>query len=809
MEQEKNMAILKGFPPSNTISPSVRITEKDLTFLATAPSVNNIGIVGYASKGPINVPTLVTDISSLQRIFGNPHPATTTPYLIYAAQNALITSSAVYVVRVADQDILSPTYAKTATVDIPAAGSVIEVEGDQDGDFNFTQDTYFRWKLNGVESDKILVVLKDDSRPSPDTGDPYNAADLVETLNSQLDFDVDGIEFFVGSTGSNVGIRTTWAYGPNASLEFMGIESSLVGGTTSVTNNLLGLGNAMEPASLVGTVTKYPNNVYTPPGRWDFHAVTNFFIDVVVDGTGNTAIDNIVQTVDLSALEGADYNITNIITEINDQIANLPGGFLAVANAGAVELQTTINGRNGRLSVKNNGDGPVILGLTNPVDGVATYNPVVGVSPAGASDDTDPFDFGLLTGPSNTTDAISLTINADSPGIEGNMTQVVITNYDGGTFSISVYSEGSQVEVFGNLTKNVASRYYVETYVNLLSNYIRVVDNTDVNAPPQNSPATGVSLVGGTDGVPTDPDDYDNVLIGSPLLDTGLYAFSETEYTDIGLLAAPGQSSTDVVLKLIDVCQNYRQDCLAIIDPPSDMPPSEIVMWQNGAHPLNNVRFDSDFAALYWPWVVIRDTYNNLNVTVPPSGAALATIVRSDTVGFPWLAPAGLSRGIVPGILDVAYSPTLAQRDQMYGFQNAINPIISFPDVGDFVIWGQKTLQRRPSALDRINVRRLMFYIEKNIRLEARNLIFEPNTAAVRAKFISLARTLLDSVQINQGIYDYFIKCDEELNTPDVIDRNELRARIGVQPTRAIEFVFIEFSLHRTGSFTENTEVIV
>lgn len=803
------MAILKGFPPSNTISPSVRITEKDLTFLATAPTINNIGIIGYASKGPVNVPTLISDVASLQRVFGNPHPAVTTPYLIYAAQNALITSSSVYIVRVADTDILSPTYAKTATVNIPAAGSVISVEGDQDGDFNFTQDTYFRWKLNGVESEKILVVLKDDSRPSPDTGDPYTAQDLVDTLNSQLDFDVDGVEFFVGSTGSNVGIHTTWAYGPKATLEFLGIESCLVGGTTSGTNNLIGLGNMMEPAVLTGTVTKYPNNVYTPPGRWDLHAVTNFFIDVVVDGTGNTNIDNKVQQVDLSALEGADYNITNIVTEINNQIAGLPGGFLAVENAGAVELQTTINGKNARLSVKNNGEGPVILGLTNPVDGNATYNPVAGASPSGASDDVDPFDFGILTGPMNTTSDISLTINADSSGIEGNMTKVVITNYDGGTFSISVYSEGNQVEVFGNLTKNSVSRYYVETYVNLLSNYIRIVDNTDVNAPPVNSVATGVSLVGGTDGVPTDPDDYDNLIIGNPLLDTGLYAFSDPEQTDISLLAAPGQSSTDVVLKMIDVCQNYRQDCLAIIDPPRNMTPNEIVMWQNGAHPLNNYKFDSDFAALYWPWVLVRDTYNSLNVTVPPSGAVLATIVRSDTLGYPWLAPAGLKRGIVPGILDVEYGPTLAQRDAMYGFQNAINPIISFPDVGDFVIWGQKTLQRRPSALDRVNVRRMMFYIEKNIRLQARNLIFEPNTSAVRSKFVSIAKTILDGVQTNQGIYDYFVKCDAELNTPDVIDRNELRARIGVQPTRAIEFVFIEFSLHRTGSFTENTEVIV
>jgi phage tail sheath protein FI len=143
----------------------------------------------------------------------------------------------------------------------------------------------------------------------------------------------------------------------------------------------------------------------------------------------------------------------------------------------------------------------------------------------------------------------------------------------------------------------------------------------------------------------------------------------------------------------------------------------------------------------------------------------------------------------------------------MYGNQNAINPIITFPDLGGaFVIWGQKTLQRSPTALDRVNVRRMLFYIEKQIKSVAKRLIFEPNTEATRNTFVLLASSILDNVKALQGVYDYFVKCDSELNTPDVIDRNELRARIGVQPTRAIEFVFIEFSLHKTGSFTENTD---
>ena len=137
----------------------------------------------------------------------------------------------------------------------------------------------------------------------------------------------------------------------------------------------------------------------------------------------------------------------------------------------------------------------------------------------------------------------------------------------------------------------------------------------------------------------------------------------------------------------------------------------------------------------------------------------------------------------------------------MYGNRNAVNPIVQYIDSQDFVVWGQKTLQRRPTALDRVNVRRLMFYIEKRIRSASRVLLFDPHDEIFHQKFIRLAKSVLEQVQIGRGLTDYIIKADFELNTPDVIDRNEFRARIGVQPTRAVEFMFIEFSIHRTGSF--------
>jgi phage tail sheath protein FI len=162
--------------------------------------------------------------------------------------------------------------------------------------------------------------------------------------------------------------------------------------------------------------------------------------------------------------------------------------------------------------------------------------------------------------------------------------------------------------------------------------------------------------------------------------------------------------------------------------------------------------------------------------------------------------------GVVPNILDVYTIPTGEERNLMYGYRNAVNPIISFPNVEGFLIWGQKTLQRRPTALDRVNVRRLMFYIEKRIRQEARNLLFEPHDEALRQQFVNIASRILSQVRVLRGLNDFIVQCDEELNTSEVIDRNELRARIGVIPIHAAEFIYVEFSLHRTGSFTENAD---
>ena len=793
------MAILTGFPPSNTISPSVRIAEKDLSFIAPEQSAHRAGLIGFASKGPINLPTPVSTSRQLHTVFGNPHPDTSDPFLIYAADQYLLVANELYVVRVADDDPVSDEQALTATIDVPAAGSLIEIESATAGPYTFAEDSFFRWKLNGSLSDKTLVVL----------ADTYNVDDLVAALNAQIDAENDGIEFYE-STSNTISVKTIWAYGPSSSLEFVSVQNAICGGSVidplSIRDNPTGLGTDMERAAAEGDVGGYPAVSTDADGWWD---LTSFAgagnVQIVLDGTDNVLIDQVVQVIEFgSASYPTDYfaSTQDLVDYINAQKTEnggtLPGGWAAIRGTvsapgvgNTISFVTNSHGVDARLLVKVESTLAVAMGLPTTTK--------VGVTPEGQTGAVGIETFGKVIGDENTTGEVTFILNADSPGIDGNYTQVVITNdIYGRSFTMEIYNNGVQVESWGGLTKNSSSRFYVETYLALVSDYIRAVDDTTVGASPEDGT---YDLAGGTDGIPSDPDAQDALLLGSPIGFTGMYALSEPEQVNIDLVAIPGHSSTAVVTEMLQFCQVYRQDCLAIVDPPFGLNVKEIVSWQNGAHPLNTTKFDSDFGALYWPWVKIYDPYNKVDVWCPPSGSIMAVIARSDFLAAPWFAPAGLTRGQVPNITDVYNRPTLAERDLMYGNRNAVNPIVQFADVGGFVVFGQKTLQRNPTALDRVNVRRMLFYVEKQIRIACRSLLFEPNDEIFRQQFIEIATAILRTVQVGRGITDFIIKADEELNTPDVIDRNEFRARIGIQPTRAVEFMFIEFSIHRTGSF--------
>lgn len=275
-----------------------------------------------------------------------------------------------------------------------------------------------------------------------------------------------------------------------------------------------------------------------------------------------------------------------------------------------------------------------------------------------------------------------------------------------------------------------------------------------------------------------------------------LNILSNADEYDVNLIVTPGilnDLHSPVTERAIEVCEN-RGDAFYIMDGFNiNASVSEVVA---GVSDLN-----TNYAATYYPWVKIQDSVSKKYIWAPPSVAVAGVYAQNDTLGYEWFAPAGLNRGGIPEATQVYFRLTSAERDQLY--LNRINPIASFPNVG-VTVWGQKTLQTKASALDRINVRRLLIAAKKYIASATKYLVFEQNTVQTRNRFLNIVNPYLESVKSRQGLYAFKAVMDETLNTPDLIDRNILYGQIYLQPTKTAEFIIIDFNIQATGASFEN-----
>ena len=279
---------------------------------------------------------------------------------------------------------------------------------------------------------------------------------------------------------------------------------------------------------------------------------------------------------------------------------------------------------------------------------------------------------------------------------------------------------------------------------------------------------------------------------GTVALRKAINAVSNPDEFDINMVVLPGilhSQHSSVTTFAKDMCED-RQDCFFVMDAGAYSDSNTTVV-----NALTS--FDSNYVATYHPWVKILDTDKNKPVWVPPSVVLPGVIAFNDQVAAEWFAPAGLNRGGLTDVIEVKSRLTHAERDTLY--EGRVNPIATFPGQGA-TVFGQKTLQARPSALDRINVRRLLIAVKKYIASSTRYLVFEQNTAATRNRFLSIANPYLESIQQRNGLYAFRVVMDETNNTPDVIDRNVLVGEIFLQPTKTAEFIVLDFNILPTGA---------
>lgn len=398
-----------------------------------------------------------------------------------------------------------------------------------------------------------------------------------------------------------------------------------------------------------------------------------------------------------------------------------------------------------------------------------------------------------LAGGRDATD--TLKVNAINEGKWGDALSVQIadgTQDAANEFDLVVRLRGETVEVFKNLSMDESKTNHVEIVVNEVSEFIAVDDLSASANAASDRPAVGTfSLAAGDDGI-TGLADAD--FIGDSSQRTGFYAFDEIDALNI--LLAPGVTTAQVIAGGITYAES-RKDLLFIAEPPVQLEPLEAVDFRKGQGGYTHAAFNSSYAALYYPWLEVSDPLTGKSKLVPPTGAVAGCIARSDQKTDVWYAPAGIDRGRVFNVLSLAYKTSRGERDVLYS--EGINVIASFPDTG-INIWGQKTLQSQPSALDRINVRRLMMYVEEAISQSSRFVVFEPNNSQTWRALVRLISPFLQNIKSKGGFYDFRVQCDEETNTAQMIDQNQMVCRVFVKPTKTAEFVELNFILTATGA---------
>ena len=742
------------------VSPGVYVIEQDFSLYIPNLSTTILGMVGAAQRGPLNEAIQITSAVEFITTFGEPSPAMYGPY---AALQFLQEGTTMYYCRVAGED------AFTALHQIPSAetgGSDVAAVAATANPGPFTPVL--------ATTDTLTVTEID-----------YSSGAYVTTVRTIT------LTAGVGRTAAQV-LTDITGTGGYAGWNF---TAAAPGGLLTLTHKLksnqkgLVVGGNAQPLLGFDTVEHYGVDMTALPATIAGSVTGPFNI------VGGVSDSLVVKEVDLRAgapaaittrtmalTPGAARTAAQVATDINT-LARAGSWNIFAADSGGAVILSSATIENELFGLEVSGTGAIPLATAN----------VLGFNHAEVF-------YGAKA---------KWLVKALNEGAWGNdISVILIDGPNVNTYKMLVYYQQKLVESFDKMSSNPADDNFVEKVINGVSNLITVTDNASLGLPPKlttlavpGSPAytdAAYLLLGNDDLINLSDNEYSGFIDPAGAA-TGLQVFSNPEVIDINLVAVPGVSSGAVINAEIDLCVT-RGDCMAIVDPPFGLSSQQMINWHNGVTPYDTHQaFDSSYAAVYWPWIQIFDPVNNQKVWTPPSGHLARVYAYTDRTTETWYAPAGTQRGHIIPALKIEHSATRGERDLMYGNGNSINPVINIPQVG-ITVWGQRTLQRAPTARDRVNVRRLLLYLEKVIATASRFLVFEPNDTILWAQFVDLVTPYCDSVKARRGLYDFAVRCDKTTNPPDAIDRNEMHAFILLKPTKTAEQIIITFTLTTTGA---------
>ena len=729
---------------ANYVSPGVYTIEKDISEYAPSINTSIVGIVGFAGKGPTNKATLITSPNNLVDTFGEPSEGIYGQAL-EGSLEILEQTNSLYFVRASTATASDAS----ATLGIGACPSLLVSGAANNAAIGqgYGVGNNLTLRVQVYDNAGIAQYTDNDSAGkdfSIPAGTAVSQAEAIRKIvGGGLDADKAGCFFGNGATDSTA-----------AGLALSGL----------VVGSFAGSGASMSVSAASATTFSEAKGVSAlcAVSAIDGNLHTNFGVQPDIQ------FASAVRVYGASILEAGSQGAAYLVESLH------PG---AGYNGGA-KTDGTVSGNS--ITVTNLG----------------SQNFSVNINEGGTT--AEAFKTSFVGSGSFIEDVINTgETNAKSNFIKGNLQKA---NADATAVKLTSF-DGLLTTLLGSTNYTVTTQYLTPNQANNTGTGTAAASTlTSVSGPRfiKLTPAVALNLSGGDNGA-TEGGAANTALIGSNAVEpkTGMQSLDDPNI-NIGIGLVPGVHNQSVQNALITLAES-TQNFIALVSPPYAVGTVQnAIDWSNGQSSTTagsrTAPINSSYAAIYWPWVKVFSVFDGVDRFLDPAIYGARQMAFTDAVADSWFAPAGFRRGRLTKPTEVEVKLNQGDRDSLYSGGNVINPVVSFPQQG-ITIFGQRTTQRSPSALDRINVRRLMIYIRKVILAATQRFVFEPNDEFTWSQIEGVLNPFLDDIKRRRGITEFRVVCDESVNTPLRIDRNELWTKVLVKPTKTAEILIFEINL--------------
>lgn len=830
---------------SYLVSPGVHVREIDLTTIVPSVSTTEGALAGVFRWGPIDQRILIDSENQLVKRFGK--PTNLNPETWFTASSFLAYGNRLYISRAANTTGVSPSItanvsSANATVTL-ATGNTSElsagliVVSSANGGLNtgaristIINSTAFTITSNSdalatKTNDAILFVSNTVFTAIANTGSVANLEyhivkneDHFLTRENTFDTDVKFIARFPGELGNSIKISVcgnasgysstinTSSYGTRVFAPISSGSNSMVF-SVGATTNALATSNAAVLKALINVTDLI-----------EVGDATQGIQLLKVTAVGNTtSFGTSVSNSYISTTDG--NNLVRVVTSagaINATTANtdgfVAGQMIVAGNTFACDLivnnvvnTTAFYTTSAPLATMANAEVTFSPRATFTVNFEDDYSLAADFAFSSANTSTKNIQryweyFNLVETAPGQSDYV---IQYGNSSINNDEMHVIVVD-EGGKFT---GIPGEVLEVYGSVSRATDAKTidgsvnYWKAVINDASQYIYATNDISgaASATAEQLSNSTLDIVKYRLAYGRDGKDESNIELG--ILSTAYDKFQSAEDVDISLILQGKARSFVLANYLIDNIAEKRKDCIVLISPQKADVVNNIGNEAEAIVAFRNLLRSTSYAVLDSGYKKMYDRYNDLYRWIPLNGDIAGLCVRTDETNDPWWSPGGFTRGQLKNVVTLAYNPRQADRDTLY--KAGVNPVVTFPGQGT-ILFGDKTLLAKPSAFDRINVRRLFIVLEKAISKAAKYSLFEFNDAFTRSQFKNLVVPYLRDVQGRRGIYDFLVVCDETNNTPEIIDRNEFVGDIYIKPARSINFITLNFVAVRTGvAFSE------